>query len=188
MEILSASIPENLPEGGSTRDRSVCFSIGQSAPSLLLMKSRPKQFGPRCIATNLVPQTPLWFSPIFTNTQGTKEGRVGESPFFGTDSTNLEKPDMVHRNNAFVNKKSPTPTSESKSFKEPSMGKTHPSSKSNNEVSCLDYYRQHLAKEGISERVSNLILSSRIECTNSNYCSSWNKLANWCKKQKVDPL
>ena len=81
MEILSASIPENLSEGESTRDRSVCFSISQSASSLLLRKARPKQFGPRCIATNLVPQTPLWFSPIFTNTQGTKEGRVGKVPF-----------------------------------------------------------------------------------------------------------
>ena len=172
MEILSASIPENLSEGWSTRDRSVCFSIGQSAPNLLLMKARPKQFGTRCIATNLVPQTPLCFSPIFTNTQGSKECRVGESPFFGTDSTNVAESDMVHGNNSFVNKKSPTPTSESKSFKEPSRGKTHLSSKSNNEVSCLDYYKQHLAKEGISERVSNLILSSRIECTNSNYCLS----------------
>ena len=37
----------------------VCFSVVQSAPGLLLMEVRPKQFGPRCIARNLVPQTPL---------------------------------------------------------------------------------------------------------------------------------
>ena len=148
----------------------IYFLVVQSPPYLLLMEVRPKQFGLRCIATNLVPQTPLCFSPIFTNTQGSKECRVGESPFFGTDSTNVAESDMAHGNNSFVNKKSPT--SESRSFKEPSRGKTHLSSKSNNEVSCLDYYKQHLAKEGISERVSNLILSSRIECTNCNYCLS----------------
>ena len=103
VEIMSASIPENLSEGGSTRDRSTCFSVVQSAPSLLLMEARPKQFGLRCIATNLVPQTRLCFSPIFTDTQGTKEGRVGESHFFDNDSTNLAEPDMVSRVNSFVN-------------------------------------------------------------------------------------
>ena len=81
MEIMSASIPENFSEGGSTtRDRSIWFSIAQSALGLLLMEVRPKQFGPRSIATSVVPQTMLF--PIFTDTQGTKEGGVGESPFF----------------------------------------------------------------------------------------------------------
>ena len=152
------------------------------------MEARPKQFGPRCIATNLVPQTPLCFSPIFTDTQGTREGRVGVSRFFDTDSTNLAEPDMVPTVNSFVNEKSPTLTSTFKSLKEPSRRNTHPSSKSHNKVSCLDYYRQHLAKKGISERASNLILSSRREGTNSNYCSPWNEWASWCDKLKVDPF
>ena len=119
VEIMSASIPEDLSEDESTRDRSICFSVVQSAPSLLLMEARPKQFGPRCTAANLVPQAPLCFSPIFNDTQGTKEGRVGESPFFDTESTNLAEPDMVPRVTSFVNKKSPTLTSTFKSLKEP---------------------------------------------------------------------
>ena len=90
--------------------------------------------------------------------------------------------------NLFVNEKSPSITSTTKSLKEPSRRNTHLFSKLNNEVSCLIYYRQHLAKEGISERASNLILSSRREGTNSNYCLSWNKRASWCDKQKVDPF
>ena len=53
VEIMSATIPENLSEGGSTRDRSIGFSVVQSAPSLLLMETRHKQFGPRCTATNV---------------------------------------------------------------------------------------------------------------------------------------
>ena len=52
---MSASILENLSEDGSTRDRSIYFSVVQSVPCLLLMEARPKQFGPRCIATNLFP-------------------------------------------------------------------------------------------------------------------------------------
>ena len=38
------------------------------------------------------------------------------------------------------------------------------------------------------EFLKGLILSSRGEGTNSNYCSSWNKWASWCDKQKVDPF
>ena len=80
-------------------------------------------------------------SLIFTDTQGTKEGKVGENPFFDTDSTNLAGPDIVPRVKSSVNEKSPTLTSTSRFLKEPSRGNTHPSSKLNNEVSCLDYYR-----------------------------------------------
>ena len=103
---LCPQLFQKLLEGGSTRDRSICFSIVQSAPGLFFMEDITKKFCPRCIATNLVPQTPLRFSPIFTDTQGTKEGRVGESPFFYTDSTNLAEPDMVPRVNSFVSEKS----------------------------------------------------------------------------------
>ena len=166
----------------------IYFLVVQSPPCVLLMEVRPKQFGLRCIATNLVPQTPLCFSPIFTDTQGTKEGRVGESPFFYNDSTNLAGPDMVPWVNSFVNEKSPTLTSINKFLKESSRGNAHSSLKSNNEVRCLGYYRQHMANEGISERASNIILSSRREGTNSNYCSSWNKWASWCDKHKFDPF
>ena len=93
---------------------------------------------------------------------------------------------MAPRVNSFVYEKSPTHTSTSRSLKETSRGNTHPSSKSYNEVSCLNHCKQHLAEEGISERASNLILSSRREGTNSNYRSSWNRCATWCDKQKVD--
>ena len=168
----------------------ICHKVGQpeidlfaswlsnQLPACYSMKPDPNSF-----ALDALQQIPLCFSPIFTDTQGTKEGRVGECPFFATDSTNL-----VPRVSSFVNEKSPALASTSKSLKEPSKGNTHPSSKSNNEVSCLDYYRQHLAKEGISERASNLILSSRREGANSNYFSSWNKRASWCDKKKVGPF
>ena len=127
---------------------------------------------PNSLALNALQQTwshkhLLCFSPIFSDTQDTKEGRVGESPVFDTNSTNLAEPDMVPSVNSFFNEKSPALTSTFKSLKEPSRGNT--------QVSCLDYYRQHLAKKGITEGASNLVFSSRREGTTSNYFSSWNK-------------
>ena len=165
MEIMSASIPEKCSGGGSTRDTSICFSVVQSVPSLLLMKAKPKSFGSRCIATNLVPQIPLRFSLIFTDTQGTKECRVEEYPFYDIHNTNLTEPNRVPKVNSFVNEKSTILTTTFKSLKEPSRENSSSSSKSNNEVSYLHHYRQlHHFRKGfkpypfIKKRVYSLKL------------------------------
>ena len=146
----------------------ICQKVGQ--PEIDLFVSRlsdlPSAYyswkpDPNSLALDALQQTwshkHLYAFPPFSLIQSTEEGRVGESPFFDTDSTNLAEPDMVPRANSFVNEKSPTLTSTSKFLKEPSRRNTHFSSKSNNKVSCLDYYRQQLAEEEISERASNLI-------------------------------
>ena len=46
MEIMSASIPESLSEGGSTRDRSICFSAAQSATGLITHRSKNQTVWP----------------------------------------------------------------------------------------------------------------------------------------------
>ena len=48
---------------------------------------------------------------------------------------------------------------------------------------CL---RKRLTEEGISERASDLIVSSRKEDTLSTYSSAWNKWVSWCVEQNVD--
>ena len=52
-------------------------------------------------------------------------------------------------------------------------------------MGCL---RKRLAEEGISERASDLIVSSRREDVLSNYSSAWNKWVSWCTEQNFDPV
>ena len=52
-------------------------------------------------------------------------------------------------------------------------------------MGCL---RKRLAEEGISERASDIIVSSRREGTLSIYSSDWNKCVSWCVEQDVDPV
>ena len=47
-------------------------------------------------------------------------------------------------------------------------------------------FRKRLTEEGISERASDLIVSSRKEDTLSTYSSAWNKWVSWCVEQNVD--
>ena len=48
-------------------------------------------------------------------------------------------------------------------------------------------FRKILSSEGISERASNLISSTRKDGTRSNYESAWRKFDSWCSGKQVDP-
>ena len=52
-------------------------------------------------------------------------------------------------------------------------------------MGCL---RKRLAEEGISEKASDIIVSSRREGTLSTYSLDWNKCVSWCIEQDVDPV
>ena len=52
-------------------------------------------------------------------------------------------------------------------------------------MGCL---RKRFAEEVISERASDLIISSRREGILSTYSPSWNNWASWCVEQNVDPV
>ena len=121
---MSAIIPENLSEDGSTRARSICFLVLQSAPSLLLMKDRPKQFCPRCIATNLVPQIPLCFPPFSLMHRVLRKVELEKVPSLILIALTWQSetwyPELIH----LSMKNPPTLTSTSKSLKEPSKGNT----------------------------------------------------------------
>ena len=43
-----------------------------------------------------------------------------------------------------------------------------------------------MAEEGISERASYLIVSSRREGNLSTYSSAWDKWVSWCVEQNID--
>ena len=45
-----------------------------------------------------------------------------------------------------------------------------------------------VSKEGIPNRASDLIVSSRREGTLSTYSSAWNKWVSWCLEKNVDPV
>jgi len=53
---------------------------------------------------------------------------------------------------------------------------------------CMDNVRKNLLSQGISERASELIISSRREGTNTNYSSAWNKWSSWCSERQADPF
>ena len=60
--------------------------------------------------------------------------------------------------------------------------------KSNNVIISVVCLTKSLAEEGISERASDFIVSSRREGTLSTYSSTWNKWVSWCVEQNVDPV
>ena len=116
------------------------------------------------------------------------KSRGGESAFSNNSNYNLANPKLVPRPpksfseklnhfaiKGLLTKGSWKPTSSS-------------CSKSDNAISSVVCLRKRLAEEGISERASDLIVSSRSEGTLSTYSSTWNKWVSWCVEQNVDPV
>ena len=60
--------------------------------------------------------------------------------------------------------------------------------KLNNAISSVACLRKRLAEEGISERASDFIVSSKKEDTLSTYSSAWIKWVSWCVEQNIDPV
>ena len=64
VKIISTYFHKRLSQGRTTRDRSICFSVVESTPSILLVETRSRQFGFRCTTAKVVPQASLCFLPF----------------------------------------------------------------------------------------------------------------------------
>ena len=104
------------------------------------------------------------------------------------DKTNLPESDMVPTATSGFDEVFQTRGLTAKSLNICPSRNSSTSWKSNNKISSLDYDKQHLPEEGISEKSWKLILSSSRKGTNTNYLLVWNKWASWYDKETVDPF
>ena len=157
-----------------------------SSQHILLVETRSKQFGSRSITTKVVSQISpcllsicidtFFFILRFTSICNVHLEIYNSSiknffracSFFDTGNTSLGESNMVLRVTLVFNERANTLTLATKSpLKTPK--RTSPStSKPNITISGMDHYRQSLVEERISERYSELIVSSRRKNTVSN--------------------
>ena len=155
--------------GEETRNIPVCFKVIKSASKLLLLEAGSQQSWNRCSSTEMVSQKSTCIPSICLDSQSTEKSRGGESPFSNNSNSNLANTKLVPKTltsfsekpNHFatkgrLTKGSPKPTASS-----------YP--KLNNASSSVGCLRKCLAEEGVLERASDLIISSRREGTLSNY-------------------
>ena len=116
------------------------------------------------------------------------KSRGGESAFSNNSNYNLAKPKLVPRPPTSFSDKSNNFAIKGLLTKGSSKPTSSSCPKSNNAISSVVCLRKRLAEEGISERASDLIVSSRREGTLSTYSSTWNKWVSWCVEQNVDPV
>ena len=117
-----------------------------------------------------------------------EKSRGGESPFCNNSNSNLADPKLVPRTLTTFSEKPNHFATKGRLTKGSSKPTASSYPKSNNATSSVGYLRKRLTEEGVSERASDLILSSRRESTLSNYSSAWNKWISWCIEQNVDPV
>ena len=116
------------------------------------------------------------------------KSRGEESVFFNNSNYNLAKPKLVPRPPTSFSEKSNHFAIKVLLTKGSSKPISSSCPKLNNPISSEVCLRKSFAEEGISERASDLIVSSRREGTLSSYSSTWNKWVSWCVEQDVDPV
>ena len=189
METGSRNFKQNMPNiGEETRNRPVCFKVVKSASKLFLMEAGSQQSWHRCSSTDMISQESLCIPSICLDSQSTEKGRGGESAFSNNSNYNLANPKLVPQTLTSFSEKSSHFTIKGRLTKGSSKPTASSFPKLNNAISSVDCIRERLAEEGISEGVSDLIVSSRREGTLSTYSSAWNKWVSWCVEQNVDSV
>ena len=136
----------------------------------------------------MVSQESIFILSICVDSQSTEKSRGGESTFSSKSNSNLANPKLVPRTLTSFSEKSNHFAIKGRLTKGSSKPIASSYTKSNNAISSVACLRKRLAEEEISERVSDLIVSSRREGTLSTYSSAWNKWVSWCVEQNVGPV
>ena len=118
---------------------------------------------------------------ICLDSQSTEKSRGGESAFSNNSNSNLANPKLVRRALTSFSEKPNHFATKGRLTKGSSKPATSSYPKSNNATNSVGCLRKRLTEEGISERASDLIVSSRREGTPSTYLSAWNKWVSWCE-------
>ena len=189
METVLSSFQQNMANiGEETRNRPVYFKVIRSASKLLLLEAGSQQSWNRYSSTEMVSQKSMCIPSICLDSQSTEKSRGGESPFSNNSNSNLADPKLVPRTLTSFSEKPNHFATKGRLTKGSSKPIASSYPKSNNATSSMGCFRKRLAEEGLSERASDLMVSSRREGTLPNYSSAWNKWVSWCAEQNVDPV
>ena len=134
----------------------------------------------------MVSQESICIPSIYLGLQSTEKSRGGESAFSKNRNSNLANLKLVPRTPTSFSEKSNHFAIKGRLPKGSSKPTASSYPKSNNAVSSVGCFRKRLAEEGISEKASDLIVSSRRKCTLSIYSSAWNNGVSWCIEKNVD--
>ena len=172
--IKMETVPSNFQQdmlnlGEGTRNRPICFKVVKSTSKLLILEAGSKQSWHGCSSTELVSQESICTPSICLDSQSTEKIRRGESVFSNNSDSDLANPNLLLR----------TPTSFSEKSNHFAIrgrlttGSSKPTlssyPKSDNLISSVDCLSKRSTEQRISDRASDLIVSSRTEGTLSAY-------------------
>ena len=188
MEAVPASVPSNLSEMGSSRDRPVRIQSIASIKTILQLENRSRLPSSRCLPSGLGKVLPLRFPSVLPHHKSSGASGKARSRTNDSNHPSMAISTLVPISNGQGSTSTNAITTSSKAPIEPT--KQNPSfiGKLLSKTSGLASVGDKLSKEGFSERTRNLIFNARREGTTKNYESSWNKWVLWCRGRGVDPL
>ena len=187
VDVRQTSVSRHLPSKRDPLHGSVCFEVVSPSAPVFFLEDRPLQHISRCISGMLDSSKGICVSTVFSNRESTLEGK-GRSVNDSSHNTSLADTSLVSSIIRTFDKESNNDSATAVPSEKSSGASSSSSKKSKLATSGLDSVRGKLQAEGISEKASNLILSSRRDGTTSHYESSWRKWSGWCSQRKIHPF
>ena len=162
METVPSNFQQNMPNiEEETSDKPVYFKVAKSAYKLLLLEAGSQQSWHRCSSTEMLLQESICIPSVCLDSQSTEKSWGVQVAFPNISNLNLADPKLVPRPLTSFSEKSNHFATKGRLTKGSSKPVAFSYPKSNNAISSVSSLRKRLAEEGISERVSDLIVSSR---------------------------
>ena len=152
--------------------------LSNQLPSYYSWKPDPKSLETDALQQKLYHKSLYAFPPF--DSQSTEKSRQGEIAFSNNSNSNLANPKLVPRTLTSFSEKSNHFAIKGGLTKGSSKPTAFSYPKWNIAISNVGCLRKRLPEEGISERASDLIISSRREGILSTYSWAWNKWVSWC--------
>ena len=188
VETVSSSVPINLSNDGTTKNRPVCIQNISPARTILQLESGPKMPCSGCILPGLDTRLPVCLPSILPDHKSDKADDVPISGENDSHHTSVANPTMVPSSHGQIDRNTVTPATLPQITSESLRGESSVTSRLLAKAGGLAGVRDRLKSAGVSEGASNLIINSRRDGTSQSYESAWKRWSMWCSGRGVDPF
>ena len=188
MDAASSGVSGITKRSWLFRYRSLCSTGEPSGSCVCQLETRAWGSCHRCFQCKMGFSTGLPI-PSFLYDQKVPQENSARSVTLCPDHTSVEKQSLVSSHSISVGRATIASSKTAGSSETPRHKKDTPPVPSKKlQAGCMAHFRAKLTKEGFSQKVSDILLSSWRKKTASQYESAWRAWSGWCSEREINPF
>ena len=188
MDAASSGVSGITKRGWLFQYRSLCNTGEPSGSCICQLETRAWGSCHRCFQCKMGFSTGLPI-PSLLYDQKVPQKNSARSGTLCPDHTSVEKQPLVSSHSSSVSRATIASAKTAGSSETSRHRKDTPPVPSKKlQAGCMAHFRAKLAKEGFSQKVSDILLSSWRKKTASQYESAWKAWSGWCSEREINPF